>query len=167
MNIISADWAPTMDPRLYPFFTHNISVRLVEEFQALLQEGKTDFEARALLIERLDYIHRRLIPPLPPGEYLWLHDKITKAKPPFEAGQPPTGEVAPEPEAGPADEIDQAIKWLARKLKRDRKATFAKYRPECMEKFNISGIVYKAKVWPDARRLARLGKAKAGRPKKN
>ena len=150
-----------------PFYTRGISVYLADFFQELVQGGKSDFEARALLIERLADFNTRLIPPLPPGEYLRLLNKIVEAKAPFHFSQPAAVEVAVDGEAVPASDLDRAIKWLAAKLRQDRTATFAEYQAECMENFGISGRDYKSHVWPNAREEAGLErKAKAGRPKK-
>ena len=147
-----------------PFYTRGISVYLADFFQELVQGGKSDFEARALLIERLADFNTRLIPPLPPGEYLRLLNKIVGAKAPFHFSQPAAVEVAVEAEAVPASGQDRAIKWLAAKLRQDRTAKFADYQAECVGTFKISKLAYKTQVWPAARKMAGLGKAKAGRP---
>ncbi len=147
-----------------PFYTRGISVYLADFFQELVQGGKSDFEARALLIERLADFNTRLIPPLPPGEYLRLLNKIVGAKAPFHFNQPAAVEVAVEAEAVPASGLDRAIKWLAAKLRQDRTARFADYQAECVGTFKISKLAYKTQVWPAARKMAGLGKAKAGRP---
>ena len=118
----------------------------------MLQDGKSDFEARKLLIDRLDDIHARMIPPLPPGEYLWLHDKITKAKAPFQVSQP-TVETLPntapvkamtvrQKRKAKSDErkaaIDEfeakVIKWLAEKPD-IKKAPRKLYMKVCLETF--------------------------------
>ena len=147
-----------------PFYTRGISVYLADFFQELVQGGKSDFEARALLIERLADFNTRLIPPLPPGEYLRLLNKIVEAKAPFHFSQPAAVEVAVEAEVVPASDLDRAIKWLAAKLRQDRTARFADYQAECVGTFKISKLAYKTQVWPAARKMAGLGKAKAGRP---
>ena len=85
-----------------PFYTRGISVYLAEFFQELVQGGKSDFEARALLIERLADFNTRLIPPLPPGEYLRLLNKIVGAKAPFHFSLPAAVEAAVEAEVVPA-----------------------------------------------------------------
>ena len=145
-----------------PFYTRGISVYLADFFQELVQGGKSDFEARALLIERLADFNTRLIPPLPPGEYLRLLNKIVEAKAPFHFSQP----AAVEGEAVPASDLDRAIKWLAAKLRQDRTATFAEYRGRVHGDFQdqqaslqISSLACRAKK-------AGLGKAKAGRPQR-
>ena len=76
------------------------------------------------MIEKLADFNTRLIPPLPPGEYLRLFNKIVEAKAPFHFSQPAAVEVAEE-EAVPASDLDRAIKWLAAKLRQDRTARFA------------------------------------------
>lgn len=158
---IDTEGASTMNE---PFYTRGISVYLAEFFQELVQGGKSDFEARALLIERLADFNTRLIPPLPPGEYLRLLNKIVEAKAPFHFSLPAAVETSVEREAVPASSEDRAIGWLAAKLRQDRTAKFADYRPECIETFKISKLAYKAQIWPAARKMAGLGKAKVGRP---
>ena len=147
-----------------------ISVYLADFFQELVQGGKSDFEARALLIERLADFNTRLIPPLPPGEYLRLLNKIVEAKAPFHFSQPAAVEVAVEGEAVPASDLDRAIKWLAAKLRQDRTAKFADYQAECVETFKISKRPTKPKsglprarwrAWRRPRRAAHQGKNKS------
>ena len=89
-----------------------------------------------------------------------LLEKIVEAKAPFHFSQP----AAVEGEAAPASDLDRAIKWLAAKLRQDRTARFADYQAECVATFKISKLAYKTQVWPAARKMAGLEKAKAGRP---
>ena len=137
-----------------PFYTRGISVYLADFFQELLKDGKSDFKARALLIERLADFNTRLIPPLPPGEYLFLLEKIVEAKAPFHFSLP----AAVEGEAAPASDLDRAIQWLAAKLRQNRTARFAAYEAECVGTFKISKLAYKTQVWPAARKMAGLGR---------
>ena len=97
---------------------------------------------------------------MPPGEYSQLLNKIVEAKAPFHFSQA----AAVEAKAAPASSQDRAIDWLAAKLRQDRTARFADYQAECVETFKISKLAYKTQVWPAARKMAGLGKAKAGRP---
>ena len=133
----------------------NIRDILAQVFQKLVQDVISDLEARALLNKKLADFNVRPIPPLPP-----LFNKIVEANAPFHFSQA----AAVEAKAAPASSQDRAIYWLAAKLRQDRTARFADYQAECIETFKISKLAYKTQVWPAARKMAGLGKAKAGRP---
>ena len=105
---------------------------------------------------------------LPDG---WPEDAF-KAKAPIEVVQAAAPiEVAEEKAKGdqPKDNIARATVWLAKKLKQDaaqgRRTLVPDYRA-VIATFQISKLAYKAQVWPDARKQASLGQARAGRPPK-
>ena len=149
-----------------PFYTRGISVYLADFFQELVQGGKSDFEARALLIERLADFNHQVNTALAAGRVSAAAQQNRRGESPVPLQPARRRRSRRRGEAVPASDLDRAIKWLAAKLRQDRTATFAKYQAECMEKFGISERDYKSHVWPNAREEAGLEEGQGGPPKK-
>ena len=114
---------------LYHFFSHGTEGRLAEEFREMLQDGKSDFEARKLLIDRLDDIHARMIPPLPPGQVSMAARQDHQGKSPvpgqpahrrdaaeYRAGQSHDGATVAQSQVGRAQGCDRRIRGQSNQM---------------------------------------------------